>query len=63
MRPNTNIIDGLIVNTSTVSVEAQAGLMARWRNGFSLRVVGKYDGIGGNFHSYGGQAWVNLPLQ
>lgn len=62
VRPNTNIIDGLIVNTSTLSAEAQAGVMARWRNGFSFRVVGKYDGIGGDFHSYGGQVWVNVPL-
>jgi hypothetical protein len=32
--------------------------------GMSMRIVGEYDGIGDDdFESYGGQVWLNWPLQ
>ena len=63
VKPGDTIIDGLSVNNDTFSAMAQAGLMVHLRNGYAIRLVGQYDGIGSSdFRSYGGQVWVNVPL-
>jgi hypothetical protein len=42
---------------------AEIGLIIQRPDGFNIRVLAKYDGIGLNdYHAYGGQAWINIPL-
>jgi hypothetical protein len=63
IKPDATNVGGYIVGSDTLRAQVQAGLLARWANGYSLRVVGQYDGIGSSsLRSYGGQIWVNRPF-
>lgn len=62
-QPELNSIAGLPVSGAALYAQAQAGLLMTKPSGFAMRVVATYDGIGDNaLHAYGGQIWINLPL-
>jgi len=57
------VIGGTLVDTDDFRAKLEGGIIVKMTNGFSIRAVGNYDGIGGDdFHAYGGQVWVNSPL-
>jgi hypothetical protein len=61
--PQFASLTGQPVSGDSFHAMAQAGLLARGTNGFSMRVVGKYDGVGStSFHALGGEIWLNIPL-
>jgi len=55
--------DGTPVGDDDFTGKVEAGVMLQTPDGISWRVVGDYYGIGdGDFDSYGGQAWLSIPL-
>jgi hypothetical protein len=63
IKPAPTTIGNFIVTNDDLRAQVQGGVMARWPNGYALRVVGQYDGIGSsNFRNYGGQFWLNVPV-
>jgi len=63
VKPDAATVSGILVSNDTVRAMAQAGILARLPSGYSIRVVGQYDGIGSSsLRSYGGRVWVNVPL-
>jgi outer membrane autotransporter protein len=63
VKPDTTTVAGYLVSNDSVRALAQAGILARAANGYAVRIVGQYDGIGSNnFRNYGGQVWINIPL-
>lgn len=64
LKPTAGVVNGMLVGTDTLRAQAQAGMLVRTADGFNMRFVGQYDGIGSNsLRSYGGQVWVNIPFQ
>jgi hypothetical protein len=63
-KPDVLVIGSQVVGPDTFRGKVEGGLLFTMPQGFSLRATGSYDGIGSSdFHAYGGQLWVNLPLQ
>jgi outer membrane autotransporter protein len=53
-----------IVTTEGLRAMAKAGFLAEMTGGATFRVVGTYDGIGSDgYDSFGGQAWLSIPLR
>ena len=43
--------------------KVEGGVLIRAPSGWGVRAAGTYDGIGsGDFDSYGGSLWINVPL-
>jgi outer membrane autotransporter protein len=62
-KPDTLTIGDQIVSPDTFRGKVEAGVMFSMPQGATVRATGNYDGIGSSdFHAYGGQLWVNLPL-
>lgn len=62
-RPGDLSVGGLAVSADEFRASVEAGLLVYGGDGLSVRAVGKYDGIGDkDFQSYGGQLWLNFPL-
>jgi Autotransporter beta-domain len=60
---STNSVAGLVVSGDEFHAKVQTGLLARIPNGWSIRTVVSYDGVGSrNFHNVSGQLWMNFPL-
>jgi hypothetical protein len=52
-----------VVGTDEFRGKLQAGILFTMPSGYTVRARGSYDGIGSDdFEAYGGQLWVNLPL-
>ncbi len=63
-KSDATTIGGLIVGSDDFRAKAEAGMLARWPNGYSFRIVGTYDGIGSNsLHAVGTQIWLNVPFR
>ena len=63
VKPDVAFVAGMPVPTDNLFARVQGGVMARWPNGFALRAVASYDGIGSSsFNSVGGRLWVNVPF-
>lgn len=57
------VVDGVPVDDDENRAQIEGGLMYRTVSGWALRGSATYDGIGtGDFESYSGQLWVNIPL-
>ena len=57
------IVDGVPVDDEESRARLEGGLMYRTASGWAVRGAAAYDGIGaGDFESYSGQMWVNIPL-
>ena len=62
-RPDVASINGLPVSAQALHARLQGGMLVRAPTGLTLRVVGTYEGIGDpSLNAYGGQIWVNVPL-
>ncbi len=62
-KPDTLTLGNQVVGPDDFRGKLQAGVMVMMPEGASVRATGSYDGIGSDdFHAYGGQMWVNLPL-
>ena len=60
---NEFLVDGVRVEFDEGRAKLEGGLIVMTPNGWSFRGAGIYDGIGaGDFDAYGGQFWVNVPL-
>jgi hypothetical protein len=58
------IVAGLVATDEDLRAKVKAGILAQAAGGASLRVVGTFDGIGGDgFEAFGGQAWLSIPLR
>ncbi|MCP4781716.1 MAG: hypothetical protein GY877_13575, partial [Hyphomicrobium sp.] len=56
-------IDGVLQQTDESRAKVEGGLQISTPSGLGLRAAGNYDGLGGgDFQSYGGSLWVNVPL-
>ena len=61
--PDTLTLGSEVVGPDDFRGKLEAGIMFMMPEGASVRATGSYDGIGSDdFHAYGGQMWVNLPL-
>jgi len=59
----TTSIGGLTVSNDDFRVKVEGGVIVRAPTGFSMRTTLSYDGLGSDdFGAWGGQVWVNLPL-
>lgn len=57
------VINGAVQETDESRAKVEGGVLVRTPNGWGVRAAANYDGIGGgNFESYGGSLWVNIPL-
>ncbi|MCP3654892.1 MAG: autotransporter outer membrane beta-barrel domain-containing protein, partial [Herbaspirillum sp.] len=57
------VIDGVLHQTDESRAKIAGGLLVNMPSGWSLRAAGNYDGLGGgDFQSYGGSLWVNVPF-
>ncbi|HUV64678.1 MAG TPA: autotransporter outer membrane beta-barrel domain-containing protein [Sedimentisphaerales bacterium] len=57
-------VDGVPVDFDQGRAKLEGGVIVTTPSGWSFRGAGIYDGIGANdFDAYGGQFWVNVPLQ
>ena len=62
-KPDTLTLGSEVVGPDDFRGKLEAGIMFMMPEGASVRATGSYDGIGSDdFHAYGGQMWVNLPL-
>jgi uncharacterized repeat protein (TIGR01451 family) len=62
-KPDTLTLGNEVVGPDDFRGKLEAGVMFMMPEGASVRATGSYDGIGSDdFHAYGGQMWVNLPL-
>jgi outer membrane autotransporter protein len=62
-KPDTLTLGSEVVGPDDFRGKFEAGVMFMMPEGASVRATGSYDGIGSDdFHAYGGQMWVNLPL-
>ena len=60
---NVTLVDGVAVSRNDIRARVEAGvrLMKPW--GYTLRTTGSIDGLGDDdFKAYGGQLWINMPL-
>jgi outer membrane autotransporter protein len=58
------IVSGLVATDDDLRARVKAGILAQAAGGASFRIVGTFDGIGGDgFDAFGGQAWLNIPLR
>jgi len=60
---NVTLVDGVAVSRNHIRARVEAGvrLMKPW--GYTLRTTGSIDGLGDDgFKAYGGQIWINMPL-
>jgi hypothetical protein len=56
-------VDGVFATPDSFHVRTEGGLIIRTATGMSGRVAMSYDGIGSNdFHAWGGQLWLSVPL-
>ncbi len=56
-------VDGVPVDFDKGRAKLEGGVIVTMPSGWSFRGAGIYDGIGTNdFDAYGGQFWVNVPL-
>jgi outer membrane autotransporter protein len=56
-------IDGIDVGAQEFRARIEGGLLVTAPSGFSFRATANAEGLGsGNFSSYGGEAWFNIPL-
>ncbi|MGI9350994.1 MAG: autotransporter outer membrane beta-barrel domain-containing protein, partial [Rhizobiaceae bacterium] len=60
---DTKLSDGTPLHDDDFRARVEGGFIFRKDNGINVRITGQYDGIGdSDFESYGGKAWVNIPL-
>ena len=58
------LVDGVPVDFDEGRAKLEGGVIVTMTNGWSFRGAGIYDGIAADdFDAYGGQFWVNIPLQ
>ncbi len=56
------VIGGVQHETDESRAKVEGGLLINTPSGWSLRAAGNYDGLGGgDFQSYGGSLWINVP--
>ena len=56
-------IDGVPVDFDDTRAKFEGGLIVTAPSGWSIRGAGSIDGLGaGDFDAYGGQFWLNVPL-
>ena len=54
---------GVDYNIEGLRGALELGVVVQRPDDYNLRVTAKYDGIGaGNYHAFGGQIWLNIPL-
>lgn len=59
----TTTINGLTVSNDDFRVKVEGGVIVRAPTGLSFRTTLSYDGLGADdFSAWGGQVWVNVPL-
>ena len=62
-RENNFVIGGLTLSTDQFRGKVEGGVLIKSVGGVSIRATGNYDGIGAdNFNAYGGEVWLNIPL-
>ncbi len=55
--------NGLKLDDSDLRGRVEGGVIIRMPSGFAMRFAADYDGIGDeDFEAYGGQVWINVPL-
>ncbi len=60
---NTNVAVGNTTYSNDLRGMVKAGIILRKPNGINFRLAAKYDGIGaGSYSAYGGEFWLNIPL-
>jgi hypothetical protein len=60
--PNTTV-DNVITSQEAFRVKLEGGLLVHSPYGTSLRGTVSYDGLGtSDYGAWGGQLWLNLPL-
>jgi outer membrane autotransporter protein len=56
-------VNGTTVSTNDVRAKIKAGINVIGASGYAIKMTGVYDGIGDDeFESYGGQLWIDMPL-
>lgn len=56
-------LGGVAYPTGALRGIAEIGVTIRRPDRFNMRLSARYDGIGlGNYHAWGGQVWLNVPL-
>ena len=63
--PGAGSVGGFATTGDDIHAKVKAGFLAQAPGGgASFRVVGTYNGIGADgYQSYGGQAWLSVPLR
>ena len=62
-KPDALVFADEIVGTDEFRGKVQAGVLFTMPSGYTVRATGSYDGLGSDdFDAYGGQLWVNMPL-
>ena len=62
-KPDALVFADEIVGTDDFRGKVQGGVLFTMPSGYTVRATGSYDGLGsGDFDAYGGQLWVNMPL-
>ena len=56
-------VGGLVTSPDDFRAKLEGGLQITRANGWSFRASANYDGIGADdFEAYGGQLWLEIPL-
>ena len=62
-RPQLTALSGASVGVEAFHAKVEAGVLVHTPGDLSMRLTGIYDGIGNSgFHAYGGEVWINVPL-